>query len=174
MRAFDVRTGAARWSFDPIPRNSELSRQTGAANVGLMAVDEARELVFLPTSSPSPDFFGGLRPGDNRYADSLVALKASTGEMVWHFQITHHNVWDYDLGSQPMLVDVERNGVRIPAVVQGTKQGLLFVFDRETGEPLSRSKNAPFHTTQSPASICLRRSPSNGASATHSTGHRAR
>ena len=75
--------------------------------------------------------------------DSLVALKASTGEMVWHFQITHHNVWDYDLGSQPMLVDVERNGVRIPAVVQGTKQGLLFVFNRETGEPLFPIEERP-------------------------------
>lgn len=147
VRAFDVRTGAPLWTFDPIPRDpaealangwgGDSASRTGAGNVwSLMAADEARDLVFLPTGSPSPDFYGGLRPGDNRYADSLVALKASTGAMVWHFQITHHDIWDYDVPSQPILMDIERGGVSIPAVVQGTKQGLLFVFHRETGEPL--------------------------------------
>lgn len=154
VRAFDVRTGAPVWTFDPIPRDrakaavadwkGDSARGAGAANVWApMAADEDRDLVFLPTGSPSPDFYGGLRPGDNRHSDSLVALRASTGERVWHFQITHHDVWDFDVPSQPMLVDIHRDGSSIPAVVQGTKQGLVFVFDRETGEPLFPIEERP-------------------------------
>ncbi len=147
VRALDVRTGALRWTFEPVPIDpgdpaaagweGDSARRTGNANVWtMMAVDAERDLVFLPTSSAGPDYFGGGRPGDNRYANSLVALRASTGEVVWHFQTTHHDVWDYDLPAQPILVDLPRDGIRVPAVVQLTKQGLVFVFHRETGAPL--------------------------------------
>lgn len=146
VRALDVRTGATRWEFDPVPRDpvdpaaatwhGDSARTTGHANVWApMSVDEARDLVFLPTTSPSPDFYGGLRPGENRYANSLVALRGSTGELVWHAQIVHHDIWDYDLPAQPILVDLDKDGRTVPAVVQLTKQGLVFIFDRRTGEP---------------------------------------
>ena len=103
-----------------------------------MSVDAARDLVFLPTSSASPDFFGGERPGDNRYANSVVALRGSTGEVVWHFQTVHHDIWDYDLAAQPNLVEIQPNGEGAPvaAVLQPTKTGLVFTLDRETGKPL--------------------------------------
>ncbi len=154
VRALDARTGALRWEFDPIPRAPDdpaavtwgkgSAQRTGHANVwSIMAVDEARDLVFLPTTSPGPDFFGGLRPGENRYANSLVALRASTGAMVWHRQLVHHDIWDYDLPAQPILIELERAGRRIPAVVQLTKQGLVFVFDRETGEPVFPIEERP-------------------------------
>lgn len=154
VRALDVRTGALRWEFDPVPRKptdpaaaswkGEGPGRTGAGNVWApMSVDETRGLVFLPTSSPSPDYYGGGRPGDNRYADSLVALRASNGEVVWHFQTTHHDLWDYDLPAQPILIELRRGGRTIPAVVQLTKQGLVFVFDRETGEPVFPIEELP-------------------------------
>ncbi|MEQ8205002.1 MAG: PQQ-binding-like beta-propeller repeat protein, partial [Woeseia sp.] len=91
---------------------------------------------FLPTTSPSPDFFGGKRPGNNRFANSVVALRATTGEVVWDFQLVHHDLWDYDLAAQPLLIDIERDGERIPAVVQATKMGHVFTLHRETGVPL--------------------------------------
>jgi len=146
VRAFDARTGKPRWRFDPVPRDpnepehqgwpDDSASYTGGANVwGMMSADEARDLVFLPTSGPSPDFFGGTRPGDNRYADSIVALRASTGEVVWSFQTLHHDVWDYDNAAQPTLVDLEKDGRPFPAVIQATKTGMLFIFHRATGEP---------------------------------------
>ena len=115
IRAFDVRTGAFKWMFDPVPRNPDdpeagnwdpdALANTGGGNVwSLMSVDHERDLVFLPTSSAWPNYFGGTRPGDNRYANSVVALKGSTGELVWHYQVVHHDVWDWDVSSQPMLV----------------------------------------------------------------------
>ena len=154
IRALDARTGQIRWEFDPIPRDpndpeaktwgKNSTSFTGGANVwSMMAVDEARDLIFLPTTSPSADFYGGTRPGENRYADSLVALRGSTGKIVWHYQITHHDIWDYDLPSQPILVDLPRNGTTVPAVVQLTKQGLVFVFNRVTGEPFFPIKETP-------------------------------
>ena len=147
VRAFDVRTGALRWAWDPIPTTDEeatrrgwdpqAARKTGAANAwSIISVDAGRGLVFVPTSSASPDFFGGERPGDDSYANSIVALRADTGAVVWHRQLVHHDLWDYDVAAQPLLVDIERDGKAIPAVVQATKTGLLFVFDRETGEPV--------------------------------------
>src|SRR5690606_26724925 len=111
VHAFDARTGEPRWTFDPVPRDAADPAFTtwangapteGHANVwSTISVDEKRGWVFLPTSSPSPDFFGGLRPGDNRYANSVVALEGATGRVIWHFQTVHHDVWDYDLPAQP-------------------------------------------------------------------------
>jgi len=133
VRAFDARSGQLVWSFDPV---SELTH-SGAANVWApMSVDEKRGLVFLATSSPSPDFYGGLRPGDNKNADSVIALDASTGRQVWSYQTLRHDVWDYDLPAQPSLVTITRDGRDIDAVVQVTKTGFVFVLDRENGQPL--------------------------------------
>ena len=154
VRALDARTGVSRWEFDPVPRDPNDSaaaswedgsaQRTGNANVWtMMAVDEERDLVFLPTTSPSNDFYGGTRPGNNHYANSLVALRGATGEVVWHYQIVHHDVWDYDLPAQPILIDLTRNGVTVPAVVQLTKQSLIFVWNREPGEPLFPVEERP-------------------------------
>lgn len=134
VRGYDARTGALRWSWDPLPRQPG---RVGAANAWApLSVDLERGLVFVPTSSPSPDFYGGLRPGDDRHANSVVALRAATGALVWSFQTVHHDLWDYDLAAQPALVSIRRGGREIPAVVQATKTGFVFVLHRETGEPL--------------------------------------
>ncbi|HJU73127.1 MAG TPA: pyrroloquinoline quinone-dependent dehydrogenase [Gemmatimonadaceae bacterium] len=147
VRAFDARTGALRWRWDPIPqspndpayatwRDSSAAR-TGAANVwSVIVADSARDLVFVPTSSPAPDYYGGRRLGANRYANSVVALRASSGAVVWHFQTVHHDLWDYDNASPPALVTIVRNGVSVPAVLQATKTGQLFILHRETGNPI--------------------------------------
>ena len=111
--------------------------RAGAANVWApISVDEARGLVFLPTSSPSPDFWGGYRTGDDKYTSAVVALKIETGEVAWSFQTAHHDVWDYDVASQPTLGRVTYRGKTVDAVLQPTKQGLLFTLDRETGRPI--------------------------------------
>lgn len=147
VRAFDARTGAVRWVWDPIPRRgddpafatweNESALRTGAANAwSILSADHERDLIFVPTSSPSPDFFGGARLGDNRYANSVVALKGSTGEVVWHFQAVHHDLWDYDVASQPVLLPLRKNGGLVPIVAQATKMGHLFLLDRETGKPV--------------------------------------
>lgn len=154
VRAFDARTGALRWSWEAIPQDPEdpayatwrdgSAGRTGAANVwSVIAADSASDLVFLPTSSPAPDYFGGRRPGENRYANSIVALRASTGKLVWQFQTVHHDLWDYDNASPPALVSILRNGARIPAVLQATKTGQLFVLHRETGEPIFPVEERP-------------------------------
>ncbi len=154
VRAFDAVTGAPRWSFDPIPHDASApnaaswsgagAAATGAANVWApMSVDEDRGLVFLPTTSPSPDFFGGARPGNNRYADSVVALHTETGQVAWSFQVTHHDVWDYDVPAQPTLGIVTYKGKTVPAVIQATKQGLLFTLDRANGAPLIPVEERP-------------------------------
>ncbi|NKB45193.1 MAG: PQQ-binding-like beta-propeller repeat protein [Alphaproteobacteria bacterium] len=157
VRAFDARSGAPVWTFDPIPYDpadplhetwtpEALEITTGANAWTFLSVDEARDLVFVPTGSASPDPFGGYRPGDNRYANSVIALRGLTGEVVWHFQTIHHDVWDWDLPAQPMLVDISRDGEVIPALVQLTKQGLVFVLHRETGEPIFGVEERPVPT----------------------------
>ncbi|HLH56166.1 MAG TPA: pyrroloquinoline quinone-dependent dehydrogenase [Verrucomicrobiae bacterium] len=140
VRAFDARTGALRWSWDPLPPNSNDSSKpwrTGAGNSwSIMAVDPERHLVFVPTGSASPDYYGGLRPGDNRWANSIVALSSTTGKLVWGFQLVHHDLWDYDCASPPLLATLTRDGHSIPVVVQGNKTGFLYVLNRETGAPV--------------------------------------
>jgi quinoprotein glucose dehydrogenase len=137
VRAFDARTGAERWAWDPIPASE--AAQSGAANAwSIMAVDLQRHLVFVPTGSASPDYFGGQRPGDNRWANSIVALRAGTGEVVWGFQLVHHDLWDYDTASPPVLATLTRSGRSMPVVVQGNKTGFLFVLARDTGQPIFR------------------------------------
>ena len=133
VRAFDARTGALRWTWDPIPWAEKQLVRTGAANAwSTFAADPARDMVFIPTGSASPDYYGGARPGDNRWADSVVALRASTGAFLWGFQVAHHDLWDYDIASQPSLIDYRGR----PAVAVTTKIGNLFVLDRLTGKPL--------------------------------------
>lgn len=128
VRAFDAKTGKLKWSWDPTPPG-----KTGAANSWApLSVDGPRDLVLVPTGSASPDFFGGLRPGDNRYANSVVALRISTGALVWAFQVVHHDLWDYDVASRPELIEI--NGK--PAVGVLTKVGHYFALDRLTGKPL--------------------------------------
>jgi quinoprotein glucose dehydrogenase len=154
VRAYDARTGALRWSFDPIPREPgasgweewtpEAARTTGAANVwSIISADAERDLVFLPTGSAAPDYYGGERPGRNDHANSLVALRGSTGEVEWSFQTVHHDLWDYDIAAQPLLVDLRRDSANVPAVIVGTKTGMLFVLHRETGEPLMPVEERP-------------------------------
>ncbi len=152
VRAVDARSGALRWTWDPIPRHDadprdwhdDSARHGGAGNVwGLMSADAGRGLLFLPTSSPSPDFYGGTRPGDNRYASSLVALRARTGEVAWHFQTVHHDIWDYDNSAQPTFIELTKDGRPFPAVIQATKTGMLYIFHRETGEPFFSIEERP-------------------------------
>ena len=154
VRAFDARTGALVWTWDPIPRSPDnpvysewspdAAAKTGAANAwSVLSLDVERGLLFVPVGSASPDFYGGERPGDDRHSDSLVALNVATGAVVWARQFVHHDLWDYDMPAQPVLFDLARNGEKIPAVVQATKMGMLFVLDRRTGEPLFPIEERP-------------------------------
>jgi membrane-bound PQQ-dependent dehydrogenase (glucose/quinate/shikimate family) len=146
VRAFDVRTGKCVWTFHTIPGHRETGHETWAkeawkgrtgANVwSTMSVDVERDLVFLPVGSASYDFYGGDRKGQDLFANSLVALQASTGKLVWYFQMVHHDIWDYDMPAQPSLITVQRNGKSIAAVALVTKMGFMFIFDRVTGTPL--------------------------------------
>jgi len=154
VQAFDARTGARRWSWDPVPRDpaqaeysawrGDNAHQTGAANAwATISADSAHDLIFVPTGSPSPDFYGGERLGRNDFANSIVALRASTGQVVWHYQVVHHDLWDYDVPAQPVLVDLTRNGAAVPALIQTTKMGYVFVLNRLTGEPLFPVEERP-------------------------------
>jgi len=146
VRGFDARTGKQLWSFHTIPQAGEPGNETwgngswqftGHTNVWApMTLDAARGLVYLPVSTPSNDFFGGNRPGNNLYGETLVCLNAMTGKPKWHYQIVHHGLWDYDLASPPTLVTIHVDGKTIDAVAQETKEGFVFVFDRVTGRPV--------------------------------------
>src|SRR6185312_14349102 len=147
VRAFDARSGKLLWGWDPIPRdpsnpvykdwNPQGAKITGAANAWApLSADLARHLIYVPTGSASPDFFGGERSGSNRWANSIVALDAATGKLKWAYQLVHHDLWDYDLASQPVLVDLIHDGKHVDAVIQPTKTGFLYTFDRVTGQPL--------------------------------------
>ena len=146
VRGYDVITGQLRWRFNPVPQPGELGNETwedgsweysGNANVwSLMSADEELGYVYLPVSTPTNDWYGGHRLGDNLFAESLVALECATGERVWHFQMVHHGLWDYDNPAAPNLVDITVDERPIKAVVQVSKQGFVYVFDRVTGEPV--------------------------------------
>lgn len=154
VRGIDARTGRERWRWDPIPRSADdpaysgwkadEAAITGSANAWApLAADVDLGLVYVPTGSASPDFYGGEREGDNLYANSLVALHAESGDMAWYRQLIHHDVWDYDLASQPTLVDLQHEGKTIPAVLQGTKTGYIFSFDRRNGDPVFDIEERP-------------------------------
>ncbi|HSC38687.1 MAG TPA: PQQ-binding-like beta-propeller repeat protein, partial [Chitinophagaceae bacterium] len=147
VRAYDVLSGALRWTWDPIPRTAadpawntwqgQKAHTTGAANAwSIISADAINDLVFIPATSPSPDYYGGERIGQDLYGNCVVALRASTGSLVWYFQVVHHDLWDYDIAAQPMLISVSRDGKKIPAVAVGTKMGHIFLLDRLTGKPL--------------------------------------
>jgi len=134
VRAFDARTGRPVWRLDPV---ASTDGRTGGGNVwSSISADPSRDLVFLPTSSPSPDFFGGDRSPDSPLTNAVVAVRASTGKVVWAFQTVHHDLWDYDVPAAPTLFELSRDGRRIPALAFATKAGFLYVLDRETGRPL--------------------------------------
>ncbi|HEX2166780.1 MAG TPA: pyrroloquinoline quinone-dependent dehydrogenase [Longimicrobiales bacterium] len=164
VRAFDARSGELVWSWDPIPQEPSdpaydewggaLAHGTGGANAwSVLAADPERDLVFIPTGSAAPDYYGVLRLGDNRYANSIVALRASTGELVWSFQNVHHDLWDYDNAAPPALVTIMREGEAVPAVLQATKTGMLFVLHRETGEPLFPVEERPVPQSRIPGEV---------------------
>jgi quinoprotein glucose dehydrogenase len=146
VRAYDVRTGAIRWTFHTIPWPAEFGYDTwppaafqkagGANSWAGMTVDTTRGIVYIPTGSATPDFYGGDRLGANLFANSLLALDANTGKRLWHFQTVHHDLWDRDLPAAPNLVTVTRDGSRVEAVAQITKSGFVFLFDRASGKPL--------------------------------------
>jgi quinoprotein glucose dehydrogenase len=147
VQAFDARTGQRVWAFSTIPQSAtapgaetwenESWKRNGHANVWApMALDEQRGLLYLPTSTPTSDYYGGYRPGANLFAESLVCLEAATGKMKWHFQTVHHGLWDWDIPTQPTLMTITVDGKRIDAVAQVTKRGDTFVFDRVTGAPV--------------------------------------
>ena len=160
VRGYDVKTGKLRWTFRTIPREREFGVETwedrsweytGAVNAwSNLSADEELGYIYLPLTSPTSDMYGGHRLGNNLFSDSLVCLKAETGERVWHFQLVHHDLWDYDLPAAPILADIRVNGKPIKAVVQVTKQGFAFVFDRVTGQPVWPIEERPVPQSATP------------------------
>ncbi|MEP5764761.1 MAG: pyrroloquinoline quinone-dependent dehydrogenase [Halieaceae bacterium] len=142
VRAYDVRSGELLWAWNPVKpgdRQTEAdgSYRSGSTNVwSIIAVDPERDMVFVPTGNTSPDFYGGHRDGLDYYSSSVVALHGASGELAWHYQLVHHDIWDYDTPAQPTLVDLQVNGELVPAVVQVTKMGMTFALHRDSGEPL--------------------------------------
>ncbi len=169
VRAFDVRTGKQKWIFHTIPHPGEFGYDTwspdswkhsGGANVwGGLTVDARRGMVFLATGSPTFDFWGGDRIGNNLFGNSVVALDAATGRRIWHFQVVHHDVWDYDLANAPSLVTVKRDGRPVDALVQVSKMGFVFVFDRVTGKPLFPVEERPVPASDVPGEVLSRTQP---------------
>ena len=153
IRAYNVRTGAIEWTFHTIPQPGEFGYDTwsenayqevgGANSWAGMSIDEKRGLVFIPTGSPAFDFYGGNRKGKNLFGNCLLALDAASGKLVWHYQLVHHDLWDYDLPAPPNLLTVTHDGKQIDAVAQVTKMGMVFLFNRETGEPLFPIEEKP-------------------------------
>jgi quinoprotein glucose dehydrogenase len=160
VRAYDARTGTLRWTFHTVPKRNDPAWQswqgesalyTGAANAwASMSVDTELGFVYAATSTPTNDFYGGHRQGDNEYAETLVCLDARTGERVWHQQLIRHGIWDYDIAAAPNLVDIEVDGRPVRAVAQATKQSMVFVFDRETGEPVWPIEDRPVPASSVP------------------------
>ena len=163
VKGIDVRTGETKWTFRTVPQADDFGSETwlneswrysGNTNVwSLMSVDDELGYVYLPTGTPTGDYYGGHRLGDNLFAESLVALDIETGERIWHFQMVHHGVWDYDNPAAPNLVDVTVDGERIRAVAQVTKQGFAYVFDRATGEPVWPIEERPVPPATMPGDV---------------------
>jgi glucose dehydrogenase len=163
VRAFHARTGDVAWEFRSIPRSREPGAETwesgsAAERSGVNAwttisVDTERGLVFVPFGSPAYDFFGGDRPGENLFANALVALDATTGQRRWHYQMVHHDIWDYDLAAQPVLATIPEGGQRRDVVIQVTKMGLVFVLDRETGKPVFPMEERPVPRSEVPGEV---------------------
>jgi quinoprotein glucose dehydrogenase len=163
IRAYDVRTGALRWTFHTIPHPGEFGYDTwprdayktasAANNWAGMNVDVKRGIVYVPTGSPAFDFYGGDRVGNNLFGNSMIALDAATGKRVWHFQDIHHDLWDRDFPAPPALLTITRNGKRIDAVADTSKAGYLFVFNRETGEPIFPVKEVPVPKSTVPGEV---------------------
>ena len=163
VRAWDVRTGKLAWTFHTIPHPGEPGYDTWPkdywmtagtpANWGFGSVDVARGLIFLPIGQPAAQYYGGHRPQQNLYGSSVVALDANTGKVRWYFQLTHHDVWDYDNAATPALIDVVRNGRRIPAVVTVAKSGLMFFLERETGKPIYPVEERPVPASDIPGEV---------------------
>ena len=160
VRAWDVRTGKLLWTFNTIPRPGEFGNDTWEkeswainGNTGVwsqITVDEEAGLVYLPVEDPTSDLYGGHRPGNNLFGDSLVCLDLKTGQRKWHYQIVHHPIWDYDMPAAPLLMDITVDGKPIKAVAQATKQGMLYVFDRITGKPVWPIEERPVPQTDVP------------------------
>lgn len=156
VSAFDSLSGELRWQFDPLVGHPN----SGAANVWApISVDEENQLLYLPTSASSPDYYGVNRPGDDLYANSIVALELQTGKIRWHFQHVRHDLWDYDTPAQPILFEWKKDGKSIPALVQLTKQSYVFVFNRLTGEPLWEITEQPVPPSQIPGEQASRTQP---------------
>ena len=169
VRGFDIRTGKPLWVFRGVPGEGEFGnetwedgswRATGGANVWtLMSADEELGYVYLPFSTPSNDWYGGQRPGDGLFGESLVCLDARTGKRIWHFQIVHHGLWDYDLPAAPNLIDVRVNGTPVKGVAQVSKQGFVYVFDRVTGRPIWPIEERPVPQSTVPGEKSSRTQP---------------
>src|SRR5215470_4850246 len=169
VRAFDVRSGTQRWIFHSIPQADEFGTDTwageswrtfGRVNVWtIISADEELGYIYLPFGSATNDYYGGERHGDNLFADSLVCLEAATGRRVWHFQLVHHGLWDYDIPAAPNLVDITVGGRRVRAVAQVTKQGFVYVFERATGRPLWPIEERPVPQSNVPGEQTAPRQP---------------
>ena len=163
IRAYDVRTGKLVWSFHTIPHPGEFGydtwpadawRSAGGANAWAgLSVDKDKGVVFVPTGSPTPDFDGSQRHGANLFGNSIIALNATTGERIWHYQAVHHDIWDRDLSSAPTLVNLTKNGQAIPALVQASKQGVLYLLDRSTGKPIFPIEEVPVPASDVPGEL---------------------
>ena len=164
VRAYDVLSGKLQWSWDPIPEDSTdkawstwkgtKAHQTGAANAWApISADADRDLVFIPTSCPSPDYYGGLRAGDDRWANSVVALRPKTGALVWGFQLVHHDLWDYDTAAPPLITTLTLHGRKVPALLVGNKTGMIYVLDPDTGKPLVPVEERPVPPSTVPGEL---------------------
>jgi glucose dehydrogenase len=169
VRGWDAKTGKLLWTFHTVPRPGEAGAETWPPNAwknrsgtnvwGFLTIDAKRGIVYLPLGSPTSDFYGADRVGDGLYGNSLVALDARTGEVKWHRQLVHHDLWDYDLAAPPALFEIRRKGHIIPAVAEITKMGLLFVFDRVTGEPVYGIEERPVPQTNIPGEATAKTQP---------------
>src|SRR5215475_9699979 len=169
VRGFDVRTGKQLWTFHTVPQPDELGvetwqndswKETGNTNVWApMSVDEELGYVYLPVSTPTNDYYGGHRPGDGLYGDSLVCIEAATGRKIWHYQLVRHGLWDYDPPAAPNLIDITVNGRHIKAVAQVTKQAFVYVFDRVSGQPVWPIEDRPVPGSSVPGEVAARTQP---------------